>query len=82
MSSAVDVICPSGRRRARAKHGGLLFRSLCFQIVASFFVLASASSGNWLSSVQGTSDQYRRPEELGRNKPRLAPWQGLRETMH
>ena len=28
---AVAVMCPLGRRRARAKQGGVHFRSLCFQ---------------------------------------------------
>ena len=29
--SAVDVACPLGRCRARAKQGGIRFRSLCLQ---------------------------------------------------
>ena len=45
VSSVVDVICSGGRRRrARAKPGGLCFRSLCFQNVAKTHVLAFAPS--------------------------------------
>ena len=44
ISSAVDVICSEGRRRAGARLGGMCFHSLCVQNVAATHVLVFAPS--------------------------------------
>ena len=72
---AVDEMCFLGRRRARAKQGGMRFRSLCFSdFREEKLVLTLASSRDWRPAIQASSPQRRRMDTQKVILLKKRPW--------